>query len=427
MNDHFQEPSGYTYEEALTEAKRCLNCKHKPCVTGCVAHMEIPSMIQAFLNHDGSEARRISSSYNNFSEICGRVCYQDQQCQGSCVYAKLGKPIQIGKLERFINDTYELPPVDYPQLSGQVAIVGSGPAGLSCAYDCAQSGLKVTIYERSDQPGGVLRHGIPKYRLPKIILDQRIEELMNLNVTFKLNQHLGLDFTVDSLHKTYDAVMLAVGAQEINSVSIPGSDLNRVIQWDTFLRAVNDGPAAFDAQYGLVQRILVVGGGNVAMDVCNAAARWGKTVTLIYRRTQALMPARPVEIEEILQHGVILQALRDPIVIVEADHALQVTCKVTQLVESASDPRGTVVDGEGTQTYEADLVVLAIGSSVTPIQVPGLLLDHQNKIITDAQQRTSLPWLYAAGDAVTGPKTVVHALSAGKRAAKAICEALTHD
>ena len=427
MKEHFQEPSGYTYEEALAEAQRCLTCKHKPCVTGCVAHMEIPSMIQAFLNNDGSEARRISSSYNNFSEICGRVCYQDQQCQGSCVYAKLGKPIQIGKLERFINDTYDLPTIEYPQLSGKVAIIGSGPAGLSCAYDCAQSGLDVTIFERSDQPGGVLRHGIPIYRLPKIILDQRIAELLALNVTFKLNQHLGLDFTLESLHTHFDAVLLAVGAQEVNTVSIPGSELPQVIQWDAFLRTVNDGKAAFDAAYGSAQRVLVVGGGNVAMDVCNAAARWGKSVTLVYRRTRELMPARPVEVDEVLTHGIDLQPLRDPIAILKKGESLEVLCKITQLVASEEDPRGKIVDGVGTQTVAADLVVLAIGSSVTPIQLDGLILDASNKIVTDDQQRTSLSWLYAAGDAVTGPKTVVHALSAGKRAAKAICEALAHD
>lgn len=427
MKEHFQEPSGYTYEEARTEAQRCLNCKHKPCVTGCVAHMEIPSMIQAFLRNDGSEARRISSSYNNFSEICGRVCYQDQQCQGSCVYAKLGKTIQIGKLERFINDTYPLPKIEYPQLSGKVAIVGSGPAGLSCAYDCAQSGLDVTIFERSDQPGGVLRHGIPIYRLPKIILDQRIDELLALNVTFRLNQHLGLDFTLESLKNHFDAVLLAVGAQEVNTVSIPGSELPHVIQWDAFLRTVNDGREAFETAYGHAQRIVVVGGGNVAMDVCNAAARWGKDVTLIYRRTKALMPARPVEVDEVLLHGVDLQTLRDPIAILKQSDGVEVLCKITQLIASDEDPRGKIVDGQGTQTYAADLVVLAIGSSVAPIQLEGLVVDASNKIVTDDQQRTSLSWLYAAGDAVTGPKTVVHALSAGKRAAKAICEALAHD
>jgi glutamate synthase (NADPH/NADH) small chain len=221
--------------------------------------------------------------------------------------------------------------------------------------------------------------------------------------------------------------MLAVGAQEVNTVSIPGADSSQVIQWDTFLKAVNDGRTAFDAQFGESHRILVVGGGNVAMDVCNAAARWGKNVTLIYRRTQALMPARPVEVDEILKHGVDLQTLRDPVSIQSTDFGFEVTCKITQLIGSDTDLRGSVVDGDGTQTYLADLVVLAIGSSVTPIQVEGLVLDHQNKIVTDEAQRTSLPGLYAAGDAVTGPKTVVHALSAGKRAAKAICEALTHD
>lgn len=426
MTDHFQEPSGYTYEEALVEAKRCLNCKHKPCVTGCVAHMEIPSMIQAFIQNDGSEARRISSSFNNFSEICGRVCYQDQQCQGSCVYAKLGKPIQIGKLERFINDTYDLPIQELPQLIGRVAIIGSGPAGLSCAYDCAKAGLNVTIYERSEQPGGVLRYGIPEYRLPKIILDQRIDELLELNVEFKVNQRLGTDFTLETLRDHYDAVLLAVGASQINTISIPGSDLPHVVEWDSFLRTVNEGPQAFDDRFGAIQRVLVVGGGNVAMDVCNAAALWGKRVTLVYRRTKELMPARPIEVEDILKHGVDLQTLRDPMEIRLAGSGLQVTCRITKLIPSEKDPRGEIVNDEGTQIYSTDLVVLAIGSSVSPIQLDGLNVDAQNRIVTDEYQATSLPWLFAAGDAVTGPKTVVHALSAGKRAAKAICERLAH-
>jgi glutamate synthase (NADPH) small chain len=426
MSEHFNEPTGYTYDEALAEAKRCLNCQHKPCVTGCVAHMEIPSMIQAFINNDGSEARRISSSFNNFSEICGRVCYQDQQCQGSCVFAKVGRPIQIGKIERFINDTYELPFNDQPKIVGNVAIIGSGPAGLSCAYDCAKAGLKVTLYERSEQLGGVLRYGVPEYRLPKIVLDQRIAELKMLNVEFKMNQLLGRDFTLESLKEQTDAVVLAVGAGEINTVMIPGSDLPQVIQWDTFLRMVNEGPQAFDDRFGHVQRLLVVGGGNVAMDVCNAAARWGKHVTLVYRRTRELMPARVVEIEAILEHGVELQTLRDPIAIQATDESVQVTCKITRLIPSATDPRGEITDDIGTQVYSTDLVVLAIGSSVVPIELDGLVVDAQNRIVTNDDQTTSLPWLFAAGDVVSGPKTVVHALSAGKRAAKAICERLSH-
>lgn len=426
MSPHFNEPTGYTYDEALTEAKRCLNCHHKPCVSGCVAHMEIPSMIQAFINNDGSEARRISSSFNNFSEICGRVCYQDQQCQGSCVLAKLGKPIQIGKLERFINDTYELPPENRSKIKGNVAIIGSGPAGLSCAYDCAKAGLNVTIYERSDQPGGVLRYGIPEYRLPKIILDQRIAELTALQVEFKLNQRFGTDFTLESLGKEADAVVLAVGAAEVNTVMIPGSDLPHVIQWDIFLRTVNEGFQAFTDRFGAVQRVVVVGGGNVAMDVCNAAARWGKHVTLVYRRTKELMPARPVEVEDILKHGVDLQTLRDPIAIQSTESSVKVTCKITRLIPSEKDPRGEIIDDQGTQEYLADLVVLAIGSSVAPIELDGLAVDAQGRIVTDNDQATSVPWLFVAGDVVTGPKTVVHALSAGKRAAKAICERLTH-
>ena len=423
----FKENKGYTYEEAVLEARRCLNCRHQPCVDGCVAHMNIPGMIQAFLRGDGEEAKGISTSFNDFSEICGRVCYQEIQCQGSCVYNKLGKPIQIGKLERFISDTYDLPIKHEAKAQGHVAIVGSGPAGLACAYDCAKAGLKVSVFDKNEAIGGVLRYGIPSYRLPKKILDRRIKELTELGVEFYLNAGIGEAIKYENLMFKYDALMIAVGSPEINTIKAEGADHPQVIGWDVFLKAVNEGPEIFESRFHDVKTVLVIGGGNVAMDVCKSAALMNRKVDLIYRRTIPMMPARKLEIEDILEHHVAIHELRDPIKITHNGKRLEVLCKVTKLEINENNPRGIIVDDEGTDTFQTDLFVLAIGSGNQAQSVPGLTMDENNKIIVNENQETSVPFVYAAGDAVTGPKTVVHALSSGKRAAKAMIAALSHE
>lgn len=428
MNDSlFHENQGYTYEEAVLEARRCLNCKHQPCVDGCVAHMNIPGMIQAFLRGDGEDAKGISSSFNDFSEICGRVCYQEIQCQGSCVYNKLGKPIQIGKLERFISDTYELPLKPEAKAQGHIAIIGSGPAGLACAFDCAKAGLKVSVYDKNDDIGGVLRYGIPAYRLPKKILDRRIKELTKLGVKFHLNESINDGKRYEALLFKYDALLIAVGSPEINSIKAEGSDHPLVIGWDAFLKIVNQGADAFEAAYSDAKNILVIGGGNVAMDVAKSAALMNRKVDLIYRRTIPMMPARKLEIDDILEHKVLIHELRDPIKVSANGNQLDVVCRITKLEVSEENPRGIIVDDEGFETFKTDLFVLAIGSGNQAQAMLGLAMDDSNKILVNEIQETSVPFVYAAGDAVTGPKTVVHALSSGKRAAKAIIAALSHE
>jgi len=428
MSDkEFKEHNGYTHDEAVLEARRCLNCKHQPCVDGCVAHMNIPGMIQAFLRGDGEEAKAISSSFNDFSEICGRVCYQEIQCQGSCVYNKLGKPIQIGKLERYISDTYDLPLTKELKASGHIAVIGSGPAGLACAYDCAKAGLQVTVYDKNDGVGGVLRYGIPEYRLPKAILDRRIQELTQLGVIFKLNEAVGNELRYEDLMFKYDALMIAVGSPLVNEIKTEGADHPRVIGWDRFLENLNAGSDVFESHYEKVKDILVIGGGNVAMDVAKGAAMMNRKVDLIYRRTIPLMPARRMELQDILEHEVTIHELRDPILIRPKGHRLEVECKITKLLIDADNPRGTIVDDEGTEIFVTDLFVLAVGAQNTAQALEGLTMDEFNKIVVNENQETSVPFVYAAGDAVTGPKTVVHALSSGKRAAKAIIAALTHE
>ena len=423
----FKENPGYTYDEAELEARRCLNCKHQPCVDGCVAHMNIPGMIQAFLRGEGDEAKAISTSFNDFSEICGRVCYQEIQCQGSCVYNKLGKAIQIGKLERFISDNYELKNEIQSIVQGHIAIVGSGPAGLACALDCAKAGLKVSVFDKSDAIGGVLRYGIPSYRLPKAILDHHIEELTTLGVEFFTETAIGDAIKYENLMFKYDALMIAVGAPGMNTIKTEGSEHPKVINWDEFLKTINDGTEAFEALYHDVKRILVIGGGNVAMDVAKSAALMNRKVDLIYRRTIPMMPARRMEFEDILDHGVDIHELRDPIKINTVEHHLEVVCRITKLVIDEENPRGTIVDDDGFETFKTDLFVLAVGSLNQAQSVPGLTMDEFNKILVNENQETSVPFVYAAGDAVTGPKTVVHALSSGKRAARAIIAALSHE
>lgn len=428
MSDvQFFEQQGFTHDEALLEARRCLNCKHHPCVDGCVAHMNIPEMIQSFLRGNGEEAKEISTSFNAFSEICGRVCYQEIQCQGSCVYNKLGKPIQIGKLERYISDTYQNPIHIDTLAHGHIAIVGSGPAGLACAYDCAQAGLKVTVYDKNEAIGGVLRTGIPAYRLPKQILDRRIEDLRKLGVEFRLNEKVGQDLNYKKLMSKYDALLIAVGSPENNMLKVAGSDHPQVISWEYFLKIVNEGAEAFEATFSQVKDILVIGGGNVAMDVCKSAALLQRHVDLIYRRTIPMMPARPIEVEELHNHGVVVHELRDPIKIIPLLNQLQVVCKITKLEISQENPRGIIVNDEGFESFLTDLFVMAIGSGNQRQTIKGLDMDEVNKILVNDQQATSVPFVYAAGDAVTGPKTVVHALSSGKRAAKAIIAALAHE
>ncbi|NTW95025.1 MAG: FAD-dependent oxidoreductase [Erysipelotrichaceae bacterium] len=428
MSDlHFPEITGFNHEEAVIEARRCLNCKHKPCVDGCVAHMNIPGMIQAFLTGNGEEAKEISSSFNDFSEICGRVCYQEIQCQGSCVFNKLGKPIQIGKLERYISDTYENKPSIQALAQGTVAIIGSGPAGLACAYDCAKAGLKVTVFDKNEDIGGVLRYGIPSYRLPNEVLDRRINELKSLGVSFILNEEIGKSIVYENILFKYDVLMIGVGSSEINMTKAEGSDHPKVVTWDVFLENVNKGKDQFEEAYSTVRSILVVGGGNVAMDVAKSAALMNRKVDLIYRRTIPMMPARHIEVDDIIDNKVVIHELRDPIKIFPIHNQLEVLCKKTKLVQLEENTRGTIVDDEGFENFRTDLLVLAIGSGNQEQLINGLVMDEMNRIVVNDQQESSVPFVYAAGDAVTGPKTVVHALSSGKRAAKAIIAALTHE
>lgn len=424
MNQNlYQETIGLSYEEAIKEAERCLNCRHKPCVDGCVAHMEIPSMIRAFIEGRGEEAKQIAESRNSFPEICGRVCYQDIQCEAKCVRMKMNAPVKIGLIERYIGDHYKSIPVVNPEKHKRIAIIGSGPSGLSCAVTLRQAGFNVTVFEKKSILGGVLKFGIPPYRLPNAIVDYRIEQLMEMGIQFKIEENFGRSKDYSSLFdEGFDALYLAMGASKQNFSKIEGSDHPKVIGWKQFLSILNIGEESFHEHFSHIRSLCVVGGGNVAMDVAITAAKYNIDTHLIYRRTLDLMPARKAEVEECLHLGVKVHELVDPISVFDHNNKLRVKCKKTKLIKIDENDRGTIVDDEGYFQLDCDLLVMAIGSSVKKLNYVGLALDSQGRILVNDHFETNIDRVYAAGDIVTGTKTVIHALSAGKMAAHNIIE-----
>lgn len=426
MNHHaYTEPQGLTYEEAIAEAQRCLNCVHKPCVQGCVAHNEIPSMIQAFLRGDGEEAKRISESKTSFPEICGRVCYQDIQCEAVCVRMKQNAPVKIGLIERFIGDHYQSISTVPTPMNKRLAILGSGPSGLACAAYAVDHGLDVTVYEKKEILGGVLKYGIPPYRLPNPIVDQRIHELMAKGVTFIPSHEIHTQHAFDQLRtQGYDAIFLAIGASRQNFPQLKGSDHPHVLGWKAFLSILNIGESSFREHFGHIKSLCVIGGGNVAMDVSITAKKFGIDTHLIYRRTEDLMPARKTERHEAHELGVVFHTLRIPLEVKEQGDHLELDCLKTEWVYDEQDPRGKIVTTEDHELISCDSIVVAIGSSVRPLLIKDLELDDQKQIIVDDHYETSIPMVFAAGDGVTGTKTVIHALAAGQLAAQKIVERL---
>lgn len=419
----FNEATGLSFEEAVQEAERCLNCRHKPCVDGCVAHMEIPAMIKAFLEGRGEEAKAIAEARNSFPEFCGRVCYQDIQCEAKCVRMKQKAPVKIGLIERFIADHYASVKTIQSRKNVKFAVIGSGPSGLACASTLIQAGFDVTVFEKKAILGGVLKFGIPPYRLPNEVVDNRIKELMDLGVQFQVAENFGRTRNyLDLFNDGYVGMYLAMGASKQNFGKIEGSDHHKVIGWKQFLSILNIGEKSFHEHFAHIKRLCVVGGGNVAMDVAISGAKFGIKTHLVYRRTIDLMPARKTEVEECIHLGVHVHELCDPIKVSEKGDMIHVECKRTQLIKVDEHDRGTIVDADGRFDLDVDLMVLAIGSSVKRLNFEGLALDGQGRILVDEHYETNIPGVFAAGDVVTGPKTVIHALAAGKIAAEKIIE-----
>ncbi len=428
---------GYSVEEALQEASRCLQCKNPPCSQGCPVGVEISEFINKIKHGDFQGAGDIIRSKNSLPSICGRVCPQEDQCEAFCILGKKGEPIAIGLLERFAADnshpTSTKSPKDVSSVQGRVAVVGSGPAGLTAAAELRRMGYHVTIFEALHKPGGVLTYGIPEFRLPKDVVQKEIRLLEKLGVELQTDVIIGKLYTLDELlEKDYDAVFIATGAGSPRFLNIPGEDLNGVLTANEFLTKSNLMQAhkfpEYDTPIHIGKRVVVVGGGNVAIDSARTALRFGaEEVTVIYRRSREEMPARREEVENAEEEGVKFQYLATPIRILgnKNSEVIAIECQRMRLGKSGSDGRRTpiLIEGE-TFIIETPTIIIAIGTEVNPlIQRTTRNLKTNNKghiIIEEQTGKTSRDLIYAGGDVTTGSDTVIQAMGAGKKAAKAI-------
>ena len=443
-NCNFEEVSqGYDEAMAVDEAKRCLNCKHKPCVDGCPVNVRIPEFIQLVTEGKFMEAYEVIRSTNALPAVCGRVCPQETQCEEKCVRGIKGEPVGIGRLERFVAD-YAMshgaePAKPLPDNGKKIAIVGSGPAGLTCAGDLRKLGYGVTIFEALHTPGGVLVYGIPEFRLPKQLVRQEIKTLEDIGVKIETNMVVGRSITLDELleDEGYSAVFVGSGAGLPRFQCIPGENLNGVYSANEFLTRINLMKAYHfpesDTPVQVGKNAAVVGGGNVAMDAARSAKRLGaENVYIVYRRGEAEMPARVEEVHHAKEEGIIFKMLTNPTEILgdENGHVKGMTCVEMELGEpDASGRRRPVVKAGSEHTIDVDTVVIAIGNSPNPLiknTTPGLKTEKWGGIIVDeCTGKTSRDHVYAGGDTVTGAATVILAMGAGKTAAKAIHEELS--
>lgn len=437
-NKNFSEVAlGYTQEQAIDEAKRCLNCKNKPCVGGCPVRIDIPAFISEVAAGEFEKAYKIISKSSSLPAVCGRVCPQENQCEGKCVRGIKGEPVAIGRLERFVADYHNkncAEKVERPENNGhKVAVVGSGPAGLTCAGDLAKLGYEVTVFEALHTAGGVLVYGIPEFRLPKEIVNKEINGLKELGVEFKTNTVIGKTLSVDELFEDgYEAVFIGSGAGLPKFMGIPGENLKGVSSANEFLTRINlmkaykeDSPTPVHR----AKRVAVVGGGNVAMDAARCAKRLGAEVYIVYRRSMEELPARREEVEHAQEEGIIFKLLCNPTRILgdENGNVCGMECVEMALGEpDESGRRRPVVKENSEFVLDVDSVIMALGTSPNPLiksTTDGLETQKWGGIIADeATGLTSREGVYAGGDAVTGAATVILAMGAGKNAAEAIDE-----
>jgi len=449
---NFQEVAlGYSMEIALEEAKRCLNCKNRPCVSGCPVNIDIPDFIMQLRQGNPEEAYRIISRSSSLPAVCGRVCPQETQCESQCtlhVRAKMD-PVGIGRLERFAADWHNehaSGTAQAPAPNGhRVAVVGAGPSGLTCAGDLAKKGYEVTIYEALHTAGGVLVYGIPEFRLPKAIVAKEVQTLKELGVRVETNVIIGKTLTVDELFAMgFEAVFIGSGAGLPNFMNIPGEALKGVYSANEFLTRSNLMKAYQDHPHTPIMkggRVAVVGGGNVAMDAARTALRLGaEKVYIIYRRSMEELPARKEEVEHAGEEGIDFRLLCNPVEILGYQNAENprdprngfvtgIRCVKMELGEPDASGRRRPVEIPGSEfELDVDTVVMAIGTSPNPLiknTTEGLEVNRRGGIIVNEDGLTSREHVYAGGDAVTGAATVISAMGAGKTAAKAIDLALT--
>ena len=431
---------GYSREEALLEATRCLNCKNPRCVSACPVGLKIPVFISKLVENDIPGAAAVIAEDSSLPAVCGRVCPQETQCEGSCILGVKGEPVAIGKLERFVADYSRSHPEELrpeavqerKQSAAKVAVIGSGPAGLACAADLAKWGYDVTIFEALHKAGGVLEYGIPEFRLPKEkVLRGEIEDVLKLGVKIETDVVVGRTVTVDSLldRQGFAAVFIGTGAGLPKFMNIPGENLCGVFSANEFLTR-NNLMCAYREDHmtpiHVGRKVCVVGGGNVAMDAARTALRLGAEVHVVYRRTEAELPARKEEVHHAMQEGIIFDMLTNPVEIIgnEKGWVSAMKCIKMELGEPDASGRRSPVPVEGSEfEIETDTVIMALGTSSNPLiakTTAGLETTRRGGIVTDETGETSRPGVFAGGDAVTGAATVILAMGVGRTAAKAI-------
>ena len=437
-NKNFLEVAlGYTEEQALDEAQRCLHCKNKPCQTGCPVGIDIPEFIGHVAEGDFEAAYQVIARSSSLPAVCGRVCPQESQCEGKCTRGIKNEPVGIGRLERFVADWHRenvhTAPI-VPAWNGhKVAIIGAGPAGLTAAGDLAKLGYKVTVYEALHVAGGVLMYGIPEFRLPKAIVQQEIDGLKKMGVDFECNMVIGKVLTIDELMDEYgyEAVFVGSGAGLPRFMGIPGESLKGVYSANEFLTRSNLMKAYLPTSKTPIRtgkKVAVVGGGNVAMDAARSALRLGaETVYIVYRRGMAELPARKEEVEHAEEEGIVFKTLTNPTEVLgdENGWVKGMTCVKMELGEPDASGRRRPIVKEGSEfVLDVDTMIMALGTSPNPLirsTTPGLDADKHGCLITNGPDGlTSRPMVYAGGDAVTGAATVILAMGAGKEAARAI-------
>ena len=441
-NKNFLEVAlGYTEEMAVDEAQRCLNCKNMPCVKGCPVNIDIPAFIKEIANKNFEGAYGIISKSSSLPAVCGRVCPQETQCEGKCVRGIKGEPVGIGRLERFAADYHNANfkgEPEKPASNGKkVAIIGAGPAGLTCAGDLAKKGYDVTVFEALHLAGGVLVYGIPEFRLPKSIVQREIDGLKAIGVHIETNVIIGKTITIDELFEQgFKSVFIGSGAGLPRFMNIPGENLKGVYSANEFLTRVNLMKAYkpdSDTPVKENKKVAVVGGGNVAMDAARCAKRLGaEEVYIVYRRGEAELPARAEEIEHAKEEGIIFKTLTNPVEILgdENKFVSGIKCVSMELGEPDESGRRRPVVKEGSEhVIDVDCVVMSIGTSPNPLirnTTEGLETNkHGCIVVKDESGLTSREGVYAGGDAVTGAATVILAMGAGKSAAEAIDEYLS--
>lgn len=427
---------GYNKEEAMLEASRCLHCKNPRCVSACPVGLKIPDFIAKVVEGDIQGAAAVIAEDSSLPAVCGRVCPQETQCEGSCVLGIKGNPVAIGKLERFVADNCKpSAPVEHTGDSkGKVAVIGSGPAGLACASDLAKWGYDVTIFEALHKAGGVLQYGIPEFRLPKdTVLKREIASLEALGVKIETNVIVGRTVTIDKLmdEEGFDAVFVGTGAGLPKFMGIPGENLCGVFSANEFLTR-NNLMKAFRTDYltpiHTGDKVCVVGGGNVAMDAARTALRLGAEVHIVYRRTEAELPARKEEVHHAMEEGIIFDMLTNPVEILSDDKGWvkSLKCIRMELGEPDESGRRSPVPIEGSEfEIETDTVIMALGTAPNPLisrTTKGLDTTKRGCLVADESGATTRKGVFAGGDAVTGAATVILAMGAGRVAAKAIDE-----